>query len=412
MKPDSSNFVAYIGLDWADTKHDICLKANGDEALEYRIIQHSPEAIDEWALELQKRFENNPVAICLELKAGPIVYALLKYAFITLFPIPPKALAKYRETFSQSGAKDDPTDAYLQLDFLLRHPQSLNALKPDDPETRILQRLTEDRRSLVGERVRLTNRITASLKAYFPQTLQWFDDIDTILFCDFILKWPTLSKAKRARTSTLETFFKTHNCVKAEVIERRVQAIKTAMHLTEDKGVIIPLERLTMALIQQLRCLLQTLHEYDLEITKCFRSHDDYAIFQSLPGAGPVFGPRLLSAFGSDRQRFTSPDEITRLSGVAPVVERSGKRSWTHWRYSCPKFLRQTFVEWANQSIRYSYWAKEFYDDKRSQGKSHQTTLRALAFKWIRILYRCWKNNTPYDESKYLFALKKRKQAV
>ena len=70
--------------------------------------------------------------------------------------------------------------------------------------------------------------------------------------------------------------------------------------------------------------------------------------------------------------------------------------------------MRQTFVEWANKSIRYSFWAREFYDKKRASGKSHQATLRALAFKWIRILFRCWKDKTLYDEAKYLFALKKR----
>ena len=125
-----------------------------------------------------------------------------------------------------------------------------------------------------------------------------------------------------------------------------------------------------------------------------------------------MFGPRLLVAFGTNRDRFESSDEVSRLSGVAPVLKRSGKKSWVHWRYSCPKFLRQTFVEWANQSIRYSFWAREFYDEKRATGKSHQSTIRSLAFKWIRIIYRCWINKIPYDESVYLFALKKRKVAT
>jgi len=125
-----------------------------------------------------------------------------------------------------------------------------------------------------------------------------------------------------------------------------------------------------------------------------------------------VFGPRLLTAFGANRERFQHSDEMNCLSGVAPVVNRSGKYCWIHWRYSCPTFLRQTFVEWARQTLRYSFWAKEFYDKKRAQGKSHQATLRALAFKWIRIVFRCWKNKTPYDESAYLFALQKRKNII
>ena len=412
MKQFPSHFVAHIGLDWADLKHDFCLKPSESDMFEYGTVNHTPESIEDWAIALQKRFKNQPVAICLELKAGPVVYALLKYNFIVLFPIPPKALAKYREAFTQSGAKDDPTDAFLQLDYLLKHKSALKPLMPDNEETRILQRLVEDRRMLVNDKVRLTNRITAALKSYYPQALQWFDDIDTKIFCDFIEQWSTLKQAKRARQATLSKFFKAHRCVRPTVIEKRIKAIKSAMPLTDDDGVIVPFERLARALTLQLSQLLITIHEYDLDIARRFRQHSDYEIFESLPGAGPVFGPRLLVAFGTNRKRFDSSDEVNRLSGVAPVLKRSGKSAWVHWRYSCPTFLRQTFVEWANQSIRYSYWAKEFYDEKRAMGKSHQATLRALAFKWIRIIFSCWKNKTPYDESAYLFALKRRKTIV
>jgi transposase len=409
MKQLTTHFAAQIGLDWSDQKHDCCLIPSNSDAYEYGTIHHSPESIEAWALALQKRFNNQPVAICLELKAGPVVYALLKYNFIVLFPISPKALAKYREAFTQSGAKDDPSDAYLQLDYLLKHKSALKPLTPDTKETRILQRLVEDRRALVDDKVRLTNRITAALKSFYPQALQWFDDIDTKLFCDFIAQWPTLKQAKRARPSTLTKYFKAHRCVRPAVIEMRIKAIKSAVPLTEDDGVIIPFERLVRALTLQLSQLLITIHQYDLDIAQRFRQHTDYEIFASLPGAGPVFGPRLLVAFGTNRKRYDSADEVNRLSGVAPVLKRSGKSAWIHWRYLCPTFLRQTFVEWANQSIRYSFWAKEFYDEKRAMGKSHQATLRALAFKWIRIIFSCWKNRTPYDESAYLFALKKRK---
>jgi transposase len=111
-------------------------------------------------------------------------------------------------------------------------------------------------------------------------------------------------------------------------------------------------------------------------------------------------------AFGENRDRFDSADTISRFAGIAPVTERSGNKAWVHWRYSCPKFLRQTFVEWTNETIRFSFWAKAFYQLQREKGKTHQVAIRALAFKWIRILFRCWKDRKPYDEAKYLMALK------
>jgi hypothetical protein len=87
------------------------------------------------------------------------------------------------------------------------------------------------------------------------------------------------------------------------------------------------------------------------------------------------------------------------------VTERSGKKSWVHWRLQCPKFLRQTFVEWAAESIRHAFWAQVYYQQQRNKGKTHQAAVRALAFKWIRILSRGWQERTPYDESVYLQAL-------
>lgn len=410
MKPISPFFAAQAGLDWADRKHDICLNEHDSNELEYCVIKHTPESIDEWAMSLQKRFNNRPVAICLELKAGPVVYALLKYHFITLYPVSPKALAKYRQSFCQSGAKDDPTDAFLQLDYLQKHSEALRPLVPDSPETRILQQLVEDRRHFVDEKVRLTNATRAALKSYYPQALRWFADIDTPLFCDFILQWPNLKEVKKASADTVGQFLKARHCVRAKVIDRRTQAIRKAMPLTEDEGVIIPMQRRTLSLIRQVRQVLITIAEYDLDIAERFAKHAEYELFNSLPSAGAAFGPRLLAAFGTNRERYRSAEEVSRYGGVAPVLERSGNKTWVHWRYCCTKFLRQTFVEWANQSRKTSFWAKEFYEKKREQGKPHQATLRALAFKWIRIIFRCWQTRTPYDESTYLFALKRRKE--
>jgi hypothetical protein len=90
------------------------------------------------------------------------------------------------------------------------------------------------------------------------------------------------------------------------------------------------------------------------------------------------------------------------------VTERSGRKHWVHWRWQCPTFLRQTFVEWAAQTVNKSFWAGAYYRQQKAKGCSHQAAVRALAFKWIRILYRCWQAGTPYDELIYLEALRRR----
>jgi transposase len=98
----------------------------------------------------------------------------------------------------------------------------------------------------------------------------------------------------------------------------------------------------------------------------------------------------LLAAFGAQRHRYPKPKDLQQYASIAPVTERSGNKTWVHWRMSCPKFLRQTFVEWAGQSIRQSFWASAYYEQQRAKGTSHRMAVRTLAFKWIRILHRCW----------------------
>jgi transposase len=409
MKRESQEeFAAFVGLDWADAKHDICLQATGTERREFLILEHRPEAIDAWVQTLRTRFNGQPVAVCLELNKGPIVSALRQYEFLVLFPVNPLTLAKYREAFTPSRAKDDPTDAELQVELLLKHRDKLTPLTPQSPTMRALAQLVEHRRRVVGDKVRLTNRLTSALKNYFPHVLQWFPDKDTVIFCDFLSRWPTLKAAQLARRSTLEGFFRAHHVRAADVIDSRIQAIKSAMALTTDDGVITPNVLLVQALIAQLRVTLQAIADFDTAIAQRAQAHPDFPLFDALPGAGAVFAPRLLVAFGEQRERFTSAEELQKYAGIAPVTERSGKKSWVHWRLQCPTFLRQTFVEWAAASTRHAFWAQVYYQQQREKGKAHQAAVRALAFKWIRILYRCWQDRTPYEESVYLQALKRR----
>jgi transposase len=403
-----SEFVAFIGIDWADRKHDLCLQVAGTGARERSILEHSPRALHAWADELRKRFNGAKIAVCLELTKGPIVSALLEHEFFVICPVQPSLLAKYRRAFTPSHAKDDPTDAELALDLLLRYPERIQRLKPESPRMRMLRQLVETRRGLVEDRVRVTNRITANLKAYFPQVLELFREKDTGVFADFLERWPTIEAAKKARRTALETFFRDHNVRNQATIDRRIAAVKDGQALTTDEAVIGPAKLLVELSLLQLKALCTAVARLDDEIDHCCAKLADYKLFAALPGAGPALAPRLLAAFGEQRARFPNAASFQKYVGVAPVTERSGNKCWVHWRYSCSTFLRQTFVEWVAQTITRSFWAKAYYESYRARGGSHQAALRALAFKWIRILHRCWADRQPYDESKYLIALQKR----
>jgi len=405
-------FAALIGIDWADRKHDICELPIPSRKPRFSVISSTPKSIHDWAVQIRKRYPNQRVAIATELKKGPLIYALSRYDHLVLFPVNPRAVAKYRKAVASSGAKNDPGDARILADILDLHRDKLSCIEPESAEIRALAQLVEGRRKLVQDRVKLTNRITGILKGYFPQVIDWFKEKDTVIFCDFLARWPSLAEAKRAHRKSLESFFNQHNARYPTINKQRIQAIKHAIPLTEDEGVIVPNRLMITLLIPQLRQLLDAIALLDAEIDARYKTFADRKIFDSFPGAGPKLAPRLLVAFGQNRSRYQSAAELQQYAGVAPVVEQSGQKKWTHWRFSCPKFLRQSFVEWAGQSVRFSFWAKAYYEQQKARGKPHNTIIRSLAFKWIRIAFKCWIERTPYDESTYLKALKKRKSPL
>lgn len=402
-----SEFAALVAIDWADKKHavSLCNPATGER--EQTIVKHTPQALQEWALSLRTRFPAAPIAVCLEQSRGPLIYALLKYDFFVLFPINPVTLAKYRAAFSPALGKDDPSDADYLLDLLQHHRDRLRPWRPDDQKTRTLRLLVEQRRRLVNDGTRTTNRLTMLLKSYFPQVLDWFSELRRLIVCDFLDRWPTLEAVQRARPDTVNKFLRSHHSVQHHINQRRLTEIKTALPLTNDAAVLNASQLIVKVLTAQLRTTIKALSELDRQIEALCLTHQDYELFTALPGSGKVYAARLTAALGSDRTRWRTPEDLLCFSGVAPAIERSGKQSWIRWRYFCPKFFRQSFVEYAEQSIPHSFWARAYYSMQRDKGKAHNAAVRALAFKWIRIIWKCWQTRTPYNEVVYLERLRK-----
>jgi Transposase IS116/IS110/IS902 family./Transposase. len=401
-------FAAFIGIDWADQKHVWCMQAVGSEKRESGELVHTPEAVEAWVGQLCQRFANRPIAVAVEQTRGALAFMLSKYEPLHLFPVPSTMAANMRKALYPSGSKDDPRDADLLLDLLLQHRDKLRRLSPDTEATRRVQNLVEERRKLVDEKTAQSNRLTSHLKIYFPQMLDWFEHLDTELVCALLERWPTLEELQKVPPAKLRTFFCKHHCRDQELIERRMLAIRQAMPAIGDRAVIEAKSMVVKVSVQLIRSLLEGIADLDEKIEEAAAVHPDFFIFDSLPGAGAVMAPRLLAAFGSQRERYGSADEVQTYTGIAPVMESSGKKQWVHFRWAAPKFLRQSFHEWAGHSIAHSVWARSYYQQQRSKGNGHHAAVRALAFKWIRIVFRCWKDAVAYDESKYLAALARR----
>lgn len=402
---DTTAYAALIGLDWGRKRHALALCAVAGK-IEQRTLEHSAENLLQWLDELHTRFDGRPVAIAIESSRGAVVNALVQRPWITIYPIHPRTSSRYREAFTPSGAKDDQPDADLLLALIERHRDRLTPLHRDDDSTRRLDALCRVRRAAVDRRTALLLTLQSVLLEHFPQALEVCgDDLGAPLALDLLTRWPTLAALQKAKPATLRSFYYRHNVRRPETVEARLQRIAQAQALTDEPVVVEVSTLKAQGLIAELRALQKHLAVLDEQIAAVFAAHPDAAIFRALPGAGEVLAPRLAAAFGTDRSRWAQAEDFGRHIGVLPVLERSGGHKWVHWRWSAPKFLRQTFVEWAKETANYCEWAGAYYKYHKQRGKRPQTIYRSLAAKWIRILWRCWMDRTPYDDARYCAAL-------
>ena len=408
---NSEDYAALVALDWGDTEHAFALQA--EVAVETGTIPASPESVHRWLEQLGTRCAHRPVALALEAGRNAVMHALVAYPWLTIYPIHPATSERFRKAFAPSGSKADLPDAQVLLTILTQHRDQLRPLVPDTPATRELAALTEIRRGAVDHRTNLGNQLRSTLKTCFPQSLELCgDDLWTPLALDFLERWPELALLQKVKPATVRSFYLAHQSRRPGVIAERLALIAAARPLTADRAVLDPAIRQIHLLTAVLRPLQGHIEQLEARIAECFAVHPEAPLFAALPGAGPALAPRLLVAFGTNRARFPEAASLQKFAGVAPVKEQSGRQLWVHWRWNAPKFLRQTFVEWAGQTIPKCAWAKAYYRQHKRAGKHHQTILRSLAFKWIRILWRCWQDRIPYDEARYLASLRQRKSPL
>src|ERR1700737_5344634 len=192
--------AAFVGIDWADQKHDIAFRATSSQGkLERYQIESQPEALNDWVLQMRERFgSQGKILICLEQSRGALIHFLMGFDSFELYPINPKQLDNYRKAFRPSGAKDDPLDAELLCQFLSLHHEQLRPWRPDDEQTRKLALFCEKRRQAVDARTALSNQLKSELKQYFPLALAILDhDLTTALAADFYSSGLISSRSKK-----------------------------------------------------------------------------------------------------------------------------------------------------------------------------------------------------------------------
>jgi transposase len=305
-------------------------------------------------------------------------------------------------------------DCELLLEILVKHPDRLEApWKPETAELRLLAELVETRRNFVDRKTKNVLRLVSCLKHYYPQALEIIgSNPDSSLACDFLERWPEPEKLRRATPGDLRKFFRRRNCRSEKRIAKAIETAANLVPLTRDASILEGMRTRALSLVKLMRPLLGIVEDYDSRIAEVFKSCPDAFVFESLPGAGKALAPRLLCVMGTRRERFPQAAGLAQYVGCAPVTERSGKQISVHWRWSAPRFARQSFVEFAQWSVTHSVWARAYNEILKQRGDRAPTRMRKIAFKWTRILHRCWTQRVAYDEAAYIEALRRNNSPV
>jgi transposase len=397
--------AAWIGWDWADQHHDLFLET-ADGKTETLRLANRPDQLHAWLKALGQRFAHRTVVLCLEASRSALLPIFLEYSFLELYLINPKSMARFREVVRPSGSKSDQLDCRLACQLVKSHRPLLHRFVAEDPLTQELAQMVRVRRDLVNQRTMTANQLKAVLKLYYPLALELLqEDTTTALAAHFVLKFPTLRAVQEAPLHQVRRFWRGQGCRLTEGLEQRLAGIAAATGVSQQAHWNNPNSFMACSLAQMLKAVTTRIEEAEGQILILAQQHPNRALAQSAPGAATVLEPRLMTVLGTRPEACASAQQIAVRDGVAPRRVQSGNSCLISRRLAKPQFDHQTWIEFAKCSTLECQWARQFVEAKTKAGKSYYTAIRALAYKWIRILCACWKKGAIYEPARYLNAL-------
>ncbi len=387
----------FTGIDWADSHHDIViLDQAGHLVGKHFRVDHSPQGLDQLIEHLKQVLGQQPteaMACLLEIRQGLLITTLLE-AGLVVYPVNPFLVKERRKA---SGAKTDAIDATILARIGRSELSDLHPLHPDQPVIAELKELTRDQDLLIHGQTRVLNQLTACLKAYYPQALTLFSDLNQKSTLAFLQAYPTPQAAREASQEQITQLLKETRYAQASVKAAQIVQQLSERALQASEVTVRAKSRLLQGLVKQLQVLREQIADYDEEITRLFLTHPTHALLQSVPRVGPHIGPRLLAELGDQMDRYADVHALQALAGTCPVPYASGNFHKDLTRRSCNKPLRNVVQQLAQQSTKYEGWAKQAYQRKRLAGKAHQESLRGVGNTWVRILFAMLVQEKEYD---------------
>lgn len=392
------------GIDWASDKHDVCVLDPAGQICTRFSITHTAEGLAELIRRLDAFGPREQFPLLIECPSGLLVDTLLEAGF-PVVPLHPNALKAMRPRYSAAQGKADATDAYIAADVLRTDGHRFHCLRAPSDQTRALRALVRTREDLVCTRVQLTHQLRSLLESFWPGATAIFADLDSAISLAFLDAYPTPTSAARLNEKRLARFLHHHGYSgrrsAAQLLDRLHAAPlgQAGPQESEAKG------QLVRTLVGVLRTLRTQIRDLEKRLATQLARHPDAPILQSFPRTGSINAAQILAELGDDRSRYASYERLAAEAGVAPVTSVSNKRRGVFFRRACNRRLRTAVTTWADNSRHASAWAASIYKDARARGCDHPHAVRILARAWLRVLWRCWHNRTPYDPQRHGRAL-------
>lgn len=392
----------WVGIDWGDSAHAVCIINADGKIMASFDVKHAAAEVDEMVVKIKNA--GNVLGVCLETNHGLMLLKLLE-SNITVYAINPKLSDQWRKACSVSESKSDSQDSFILARGVRLYHEQLRALLPDDPITRELQAFCRLEHKLIDERTAEVERLISALKEYHLEILPWFEKWACPSAWDFVKAFPTPADLRNATTAKLMGFLKTHHMRLTDKWHKQMDGHAAVPPWAEDPVTVHVQSHTALAAVSKLKAIQRSIGEAREHINELFAKHPDADLFDSLPGAGEKLCPRLLSIFGSRRERFERPEEVQEIAGVVPVTRSSGRTRIVKLRHACRKDFRHTLYLFAFTSISRCTWARVFYDKCKARGDRHSLALRKLGAKWVKIIHAMWRDRTAYNDQRYMAAL-------
>jgi transposase len=388
------------GLDWGSSQHAVCVvDGNGAVVLELDVT-HDAEGLAAMLRQLKRIAPAADLPVAIERPSGIVVETLVA-AGHPLVPIHPNIVKACRPRYRAAGGKHDPGDAYLLADVLRTDGHRFRTLAAPSDAIKALRALVRTRDDLITQRVASANQLRALLEGFWPGAVAIFADLDSPIALAFLQRYPTARSAARLGEKRLASFLAAeHYCgrrTSTALLERlRAAPLGLAGELEQEaKGEIVcALARILAALVTELARLSARIEHEVAQLS-------DGALVMSFPRTGRINAAQILAELGDIRERFLTEEQLAAEAGVAPVTYQSGKSRGVVFRWACNHRLRFAVTTWADNSRHASPWAARIYAAARARGCDHPHAIRILARAWLRVLWRCWTNRSPYDIGKH-----------